>query len=101
MVKVKSMQSKTHSATKNIPKKIIFIVNFLSLIVYGSALFVGGACLYPKFVDLINSLTSVSSASIWFYGLGWIVTFCVGIAWLCCLLMFEAAKNELLTLMRK
>ncbi|OGT04898.1 MAG: hypothetical protein A3F73_12765 [Gallionellales bacterium RIFCSPLOWO2_12_FULL_59_22] len=84
----------------NITDKKRFFVSSLFLIVYGSALFIYSAFLYPQFVDLVETLTSASSASIWFFGLGWIVTLLVGILWLGCFLMFEAAKGELLVLMR-
>ena len=86
---------------RNITDKKKFLVCAFFLIVYGSALFVGGAFLYPQFRYLGEALTSASSASMWFYGLGWLVTFLVGILWMCCFLMFEAAKQEMLALIRK
>ena len=86
---------------KNISDKKRFLVSAFFLVVFGSALFVGGAFLYPQFRYMSQALTTASSASMWFYGLGWLVTFLVGIIWLCCFLMFEVAKQEMLTLMRK
>lgn len=85
----------------NISDKKRFLFSFFFLIVYGSALFICSAFLYPQFIDLVKALTSASSASFWFYGLGWTATLLVGTLWLCCGLMFEVAKGELLTLMRK
>jgi hypothetical protein len=88
-------------ANVNISDKKRFLVSSFFLVVYGSALFIGGAFLYPQFFHLVEALTSASSASIWFYGLGWMVTLLAGILWLCCFLMFEVAKQELLVLLRK
>ena len=85
----------------NISDKKRFLVSAFSLIVYGSALFIGAAFLYPQFRHLGEALTSASSASMWFYGLGWLVTLLVGILWLCCFLMFEVAKQEMLAIIRK
>lgn len=84
----------------NITDKKRFLFSSSFLIIYGSALFIFSAFLYPQLVNLVKALTSASSASIWFYGLGWVAILLVGILWLCCLLMFEVAKGELLALMR-
>ena len=85
----------------NYSDKKRFLFSAFSLIVYGSVLFIGGAFLYPQFRQLGEALTSASSASMWFYGLGWLVTLLVGVLWLCCFLMFEVAKQEMLALIRK
>lgn len=88
-------------ANANITDEKRFLFSFSWLIIFGSALFICSAFLYPQFVNLVKALTSASSASIWFYGLGWITTLLVGILWLCCFLMFKAAKGEMLALIRK
>ena len=85
----------------NVSKKKRFLVSSFFLVVSGSALFICSAFLYPQFIELVKALTSTSSASIWFYGLGWFVTLLVGILWLCFLLLFEVAKGELVTLTRR
>ncbi len=101
MVNIKSAVLNSQSRTRGAPRKRSFIFSFSSLIVFGAALFIGGAFLFPRFVDIVNSLTSVSSGSILLIGFGWIQTFLYGILWLCCLLMFEVAKEDLITLIRK
>lgn len=78
-----------------------FLVSSLALVSFGTALVIFAAFLYPQFLDLVKALTFARSASIWFYGLGWIVTLLYGILWLGCYLMFDVAKAELLALMRK
>ena len=85
----------------NISDRTKFLVSSLALGGFGTVLVIFAAFLYPQFLDLVKALTSARSTSIWFYGLGWIVTLLYGILWLCFFLMFEAAKAELLALVRK
>lgn len=79
-------------------RRLLF--SFSKLIIFGAALFIASAFLYSQFIDLIKALTSISSASIFFYGLGWTVTLAYGILWLCVFLLFEMAKEDLIAMMR-
>jgi hypothetical protein len=101
MTRLKGAVLNNQSGKRKVPRKISFIFSFSSLIFFGSALFIGGAFLYPKFFDLINLLSSGGSGPLFFYGFGWALTFFCGVMWLCCFLMFEAAKEDLIILIRE
>ncbi|MGB7650347.1 MAG: hypothetical protein WBL62_03990 [Gallionella sp.] len=62
----------------------------------GVLLFILSAFLYPQFVLLVDALTSKNSALNWLYAYGWTITLLIGLLWLCLLLVFDAAKAELL-----
>jgi hypothetical protein len=76
------------------------LISFFVLTFTGAALFICSAFLYPQFVELIKVLTSSNDVPVLVSGAGWLVTFLVGILWLLLFVLFEIAKEELLSLAR-